>query len=130
MYNVFASPLLIPAIAAIACLLLGFLLGFLAGRCCRKGGSCQVEEGEGVELYVGNLSYDLNEKELSKTFSGCGSVVSARIITNKFNKRSKGYGFVEMASQRDADKAVEVMHGKEIMGRKLVVNEARSRSRD
>ena len=86
--------------------------------------------GEGIELYVGNLSYDMTEPELKKTFGAYGDVLSVRIIKNKFNDRSKGYGFVEMAVQSGADKAVKAMHGKEVMGRKLVVNEARSRSRD
>jgi len=86
--------------------------------------------GEGIELYVGNLSYDISEAELKKTFGAYGDVLSVRIIKNKFNDRSKGYGFVEMAVQAGADKAVKAMHGKDIMGRKLVVNEARSRSRE
>ena len=65
-----------------------------------------------------------------KAFAPYGKVLSARIIKNRFNNRSKGYGFVEVATSATADKAVKAMHGKELKGRKLVVNEARSRSRD
>ncbi|HAS81361.1 MAG TPA: RNA-binding protein [Verrucomicrobia bacterium] len=83
-----------------------------------------------MELYVGNLSYDMSEAELKKTFGEFGDVLSIRVIKNKFNDRSKGYGFVEMATQSGADKAVKAMNGKEILSRKMVVNEARSKSRD
>lgn len=116
----------------------GLVVGFVAGRLSavsRSEGSADLDEGgiepgDGIELYVGNLSYDLSEKELIKAFSAHGKVLSARIIKNKFNSRSKGYGFLEMATQAGSDKAVAAMHGKELKGRKLVVNEARSRSRD
>ena len=114
----------------------GLVVGFVAGRLsagCTGGPDVDesgVEPGDGIELYVGNLSSDLSEKELIKVFAAHGKVLSARIIKNKFNNRSKGYGFLEMATQSGSDKAVKAMHGKEVKGRKLVVNEARSRSRD
>ena len=120
----------------------GLIIGFVAGRLTSGGSSSSpsssslsddgssVEAGDGVELYVGNLSYDVGEKELMKTFSTHGKVLSARIIKNKFNNRSKGYGFIEMATGAAADKAVKAMHSKEVKGRKLVVNEARSRSHE
>ena len=125
--------LVIPASYAVA----GLAIGFIAGRL-STGGSAStssdsgsaVEPGDGVELYVGNLSYDVGEKELIKIFSSHGKVLSARIIKNKFNNRSKGYGFVEMATDSGAGKAVKAMHGKEVKERKLVVNEARSRSHE
>lgn len=120
-------------VAAIA----GLIIGFAAGRLPRghrrqrsEGQSEGESTGEGIELYVGNLSYDMSEPELKKTFSAFGDVLGVRIIKNKFNDRSKGYGFVEMAVQNGADKAVKAMHGKDVMGRKMVVNEARSKSRD
>ncbi len=111
---------------------IGFVAGFLAGRggSGKPAGGATPQEGEGIELYVGNLSYDMNDPDLKKAFASYGSVLSARIIKNKFNDRSKGYGFVEMDGQSAADKAVKAMNGKEVMGRKLVVNEARSKSRD
>jgi RNA recognition motif-containing protein len=117
----------------------GLIIGFVVGRLTSGGSSASpslsddgssVEAGDGVELYVGNLSYDVGEKELMKTFSTHGKVLSARIIKNKFNNRSKGYGFIEMATGAAADKAVKAMHSKEVKGRKLVVNEARSRSHE
>jgi len=118
----------------------GLVIGFVAGRLsrgCRRGASSASSApgggeytGEGIELYVGNLSYDMTEAELDKTFSAYGKVLSVRVIKNKFNDRSKGYGFVEMAEQGGADKAVKAMSGKEVMGRKMVVNEARSKSRE
>ncbi len=116
--------------------LAGLVVGFVAGRFTQRSSSSvcddgsNVEEGDGVELYVGNLSYDIDDKGLMKVFAPHGKTLSARIIKNKFNNRSKGYGFVEMATPAGADKAVKAMHGKEVKGRKLVVNEARSRSRD
>lgn len=129
--------LILPVTAAGAGVI-GLVVGFVVGRCSagtRSRGSKRelsgdVPAGDGIELYVGNLSYDMSEPELLKAFEAYGEVLSARIIKNKFNDRSKGYGFVEMAIQAGADKAVKAMHGKEVMGRKLVVNEARSRSRD
>lgn len=112
----------------------GFVVGFLASR---GGGSKPSRSaagsdptGDGIELYVGNLSYDMTDPDLEKAFASYGKVLSARIIKNKFNERSKGYGFVEMENQAGADKAVKAMNSKEVMGRKLVVNEARSKSRD
>jgi len=117
----------------------GLAIGFLAGRV-KSGGRRRTAAGssagggeftgEGIELYVGNLSYDMTEAEMTKTFSAFGKVLSVRVIKNKFNDRSKGYGFVEMADQSGADKAVKAMSGKELMGRKMVVNEARSKSRE
>ncbi len=127
--------LITPASYAVA----GLIIGFVAGRLTSGGSSTSsslsddgssVEAGDGVELYVGNLSYDVGEKELMKTFSTHGKVLSARIIKNKFNNRSKGYGFIEMATGAAADKAVKAMHSKDVKGRKLVVNEARSRSHE
>jgi len=122
------------ATAALAGIIAGLILGRLSvgnrrGRRVQSGGG-DAYTGEGIELYVGNLSYDMTEPELKKAFSAYGDVLSVRIIKNKFNDRSKGYGFVEMAAQSGADKAVKAMHGKDVMGRKLVVNEARSRSRE
>ena len=126
-----------PKLLMIATGVAGLVVGFTVGRLSASSSSSvededegDVAEGEGVELYVGNLSYDLSEKALMKVFSAHGKVLSARIIKNKFNNRSKGYGFIEMASSGGAKKAVAAMHGNEVDGRKLVVNEARSRSRD
>jgi len=88
--------------------------------------------GESVELYVGNLSYDVTRKDLLKEFGRHGDVGSVRIIKNRMNGKSKGYGFIQMKGRTDARAAIKAMNGADLQGRKLVVNEARSsaRSRD
>ncbi len=77
------------------------------------------------KLYVGGLSYDTTEKTLQETFSQAGTVESATIITDRISGRSKGFGFVEMSSNEQAQKAIEMLNGKEIDGRNITVNEAR-----
>ena len=77
------------------------------------------------KLYVGGLSYSTSEETLKSTFSEAGTVESAAIITDKMSGRSKGFGFVEMASDDEAQKAIEMFNGKELDGRRLTVNEAR-----
>lgn len=78
-----------------------------------------------TKLYVGGLSYGTTQDGLQDAFAQAGSVVSASIIMDKMTGRSKGFGFVEMASQEEADAAIEMWNGKELDGRMLVVNEAR-----
>lgn len=85
--------------------------------------------GKYTEIYIGNLPYSLGEKEVRKMFSDFGKVASVRIIKNQFNGKSKGYGFVEMFSDGDAGSAIKTLNGKEHKGRKIVVNEAKTRSR-
>ncbi|MDQ1283915.1 MAG: hypothetical protein QG620_263 [Patescibacteria group bacterium] len=77
------------------------------------------------KLYVGNLSYNVTEDALNEYFSQAGAVQSAVIINDKMSGRSKGFGFVEMANDDDAQKAIEMFNGKEYEGRSLTVNEAR-----
>ena len=77
------------------------------------------------KLYVGNLSYDMTEDALKDTFSQAGTVESAVIIKDKMSGRSKGFGFVEMSTDEEAQKAIEMFNGKELDGRTLTVNEAR-----
>ena len=79
-----------------------------------------------VEIYVGNLSYDLTEGDLNKLFSEYGTVSSARIVTNRFNGKSKGFGFVVMPNREEAEKAISAYSEKEHMGRKMRVNEAKN----
>ena len=83
-----------------------------------------------VELYVGNLSYDVEDRDLLTAFESYGKIVSGRIIQNRFNGKSKGYGFVEMADRAQAMAAIRALNGKEIKGRRIVVNEAKSSQRD
>ena len=85
--------------------------------------------GSDSELYVGNLSYDLREKDIEKTFGEFGRVVDIRLIKHNVSGKSKGYCFVGMGSRREMDKAIAGLNGKELRGRKIVVSEARSRAR-
>ena len=80
-----------------------------------------------MNLYVGNLSYDMSEENLRTEFAEYGEVQSAKIITDKFTGRSRGFGFVEMNSDDEGKKAMEELNGKDVDGRELVVNEARPR---
>ncbi len=79
------------------------------------------------KLYVGNLSYSVNNSELEQMFSAHGTVESAHVITDRDTGRSKGFGFVEMGSDQQAQAAIAALHGKEVGGRSLTVNEARPR---
>jgi RNA recognition motif-containing protein len=78
-----------------------------------------------TRLYVGSLSYDTTEDGLKETFSQAGTVTSCTIITDKFSGRSKGFGFVDMSTEEEAQKAIEMFNGKELDGRTIVVSEAR-----
>jgi RNA recognition motif-containing protein len=79
----------------------------------------------GAKLYVGNLPYSVTEERLQQHFAQHGSVVSSRIITDKFSGRSKGFGFVEMSSDDEAQRAVQALNGTDFEGRNIVVSEAR-----
>jgi RNA recognition motif-containing protein len=76
---------------------------------------------------VGNLPYSTNDQSLNDLFTSFGQVNSATIITDKFSGRSRGFGFVEMENDEEAEKAISEMNGKDIDGRQIVVNEARPR---
>ena len=76
-------------------------------------------------LYIGNLSYDAAESDLFELFSGVGTVANVEIITNQHTQRSKGFGFVQMTSVSEAKRAVDELHDKDYMGRKLVVSGAK-----
>ncbi|MEX1061925.1 MAG: RNA-binding protein [Patescibacteria group bacterium] len=77
------------------------------------------------KLYIGNLPYSTTDETLKETFSGAGNVASAQVIIDKKFNRSKGFGFVEMATEEEAQKAIEMFDGKEMEGRNLKVAEAR-----
>ncbi|MDD3607687.1 MAG: RNA-binding protein [Candidatus Moranbacteria bacterium] len=79
------------------------------------------------KLYVGGIPYSTTEEGLKTFFAEAGTVESAIIITDKMTGRSKGFGFVEMTTDEEAQKAVEMFDGKEMEGRKITVNEARPR---
>ncbi|MBT3392746.1 MAG: RNA-binding protein [Elusimicrobiaceae bacterium] len=77
------------------------------------------------KLYVGNLSWETTENSLQDAFAECGEVVSAKIITDRNTNRSKGFGFVEMASDEAAEKAIAQFDGKDLDGRQIKVNLAK-----
>jgi hypothetical protein len=108
-----------------ATLLVGLAAGITVyrGRRRRHHGGC-------VEIYVGNLSYDMTEAQLRREFERFGGVKSARVIENRFNHKSKGFGFVEMPVRSEAEAAVKALHDREVMGRRLRVNEAKNKSRE
>jgi RNA recognition motif-containing protein len=81
-------------------------------------------------LYVGNLSFDVGEKELEELFASYGEVVSANVISDRQTGRSRGFGFVEMGQSDAAQKAIEDLDGKEFKGRNLTVNVAKPRNQN
>ncbi len=81
-----------------------------------------------MNIYVGNLSNQTTEDDLRQAFEAFGQVESANIIKDKFSGDSRGFGFVEMPSKQEAQKAIEEMNGKDLMGRAVNVNEARPRT--
>ncbi len=81
-----------------------------------------------MNIYVGNLSYEVTEEDLRTSFESFGKVESASIINDKYSGKSKGFGFIEMPSAEEAKAAIDGLNGKELKGRNLNVNEARPRS--
>jgi len=124
-----------------------FVVGVLAGRALpsvsggkaksRKRGAKRGGRARKVpanikgnpELYVGNLSYDVTEKDLYRVLGDFGRVSSVRLIENSFNGKSKGYAFVQMGDRATSDKVTKALNGKEYEGRKMVVNIAKNRAR-
>ena len=133
-------------VAIVGALVVGFVVGRLSKR--GKGTACKCGEAKrrsperkpvvnpeparqpipagSVEIYVGNLSYDLTDEELKKLFAEYGEVSSARIVLNRFIGKSKGFGFVVMPNRSEAEKAIAAYSEKEFMGRKMRVNEAKN----
>ncbi len=81
-----------------------------------------------MNIYVGNLSYQTTEEELKEAFAAFGEVASATVIKDKFTGRSRGFGFIEMTSNEEAQAAIAALNGSEMAGRTITVNEARPRS--
>jgi RNA recognition motif-containing protein len=81
-----------------------------------------------MNIYVGNLSFEVTEQDLKETFEAFGEVTSAKIIKDKYSGQSKGFGFVEMPKKGDGESAINSLKDKDLKGRKLNVNEARPRS--
>ena len=80
-----------------------------------------------TNLFVGSLPWSVNDEQLAQIFSEAGTVVSAKVITERDSGRSKGYGFVEMSSDEEAKKAIDTLNEKEVEGRAITVSEARPR---
>jgi RNA recognition motif-containing protein len=83
-----------------------------------------------VDSYVGNLSYDVTDETIKQAFESFGEVTSARVIKDKYTGRSRGFGFVEMPVQSQAQTAIKSLNGKELLGKEMTVNEARPRTGD
>ena len=81
-----------------------------------------------MNIYTGNLSYEVTEKDLEQAFEAFGVVESVKIIKDNYSGRSKGFGFVEMPVKAEAQAAIDGMNGKELKGRTINVNEARPRA--
>lgn len=90
---------------------------------------CKGEDkvAKNTKLFVGNLSHKMDNNELKEAFQPYGEVVSAQIITDKETRRSKGFGFVEMEDASQAEAAIKALHGTEVAGRTITVDEARDR---
>jgi len=136
------SAIFLSAISFVAGAVISCIVCRISGRCKRcSGNSAQAERNasqpkiqkrrppapEGtIEIYVGNLSYELTEDVLRKEFEAFGTVASARIITNRYNGKSKGFGFVHMPNRAEADAAVKALNDKLLLGRNLKCNQARN----
>jgi RNA recognition motif-containing protein len=83
-----------------------------------------------MKIFIGSLSYNVTEGDLRQTFEAFGQVASATVIKDEQSSRSKGFGFVEMPVQAEAQSAIEVLNGKALKGRTITVNEARSHADD
>jgi hypothetical protein len=92
-----------------------------------SGDGVYLEAPMGNKLYVGNLSYSVTASQLETMFAAHGTVVSAQVISDRDTGRSKGFGFVEMGSDQEAQAAIAALHGKDMEGRPLTVNEAKPR---
>jgi RNA recognition motif-containing protein len=80
-----------------------------------------------TKLYVGNLSYQTTDQQLSELFAEAGNVSSAQVVTDRYTGQSRGFGFVEMATEDEAQQAIAAINGRTVGGRALVVNESRPR---
>jgi len=83
-----------------------------------------------MNVFIGNLSFNVTEDDLRQAFEAFGQVASAKVIKDKQSGRSKGFGFVEMPIQAEAQSAIEVLNGKSLKGRTITVNEARAHTDD
>ena len=151
-FELFKTNTCAASVVAVAAFVLGAVVMYVAGKlfcpCCR-GSAPQGDGGRqaakrvgekpfekrkphpapadgSIEIYVGNLSYDMTEEQLRKEFEAYGTVNSARLIINRFNGKSKGFGFVHMPNREEADRACAALNDKEILGRRMKCNEAKN----
>ena len=82
-----------------------------------------------MKLFVGNIPFSMTEEELRTIFEEYGSILSCKLIVDLETGKSRGFGFIEYASKEDAQKAIDQVHDQEVKGKKLVVNEARSKEK-
>jgi hypothetical protein len=94
---------------------------------CLESTRKQAGTGIGMNIYVGNLSYEVADQDLQEAFEAYGDVSSARVITDRETARSRGFGFVEMPNQAEAEAAIQGLNGKDLKGRSINVSEARPR---
>lgn len=127
------SPVVMYGAIGIAVVVAIAIMAMALRRRCPAGGGPKSggtgAESDVVEIYVGNISYDMNDAQLRKEFERYGVVKSARVITHRANGKSKGYGFVEMPHRKEAIIAIKALDTSEVMGRRLRVNEARANTR-
>jgi RNA recognition motif-containing protein len=90
------------------------------GKLCKKSESGVTT----VNIYVGNLAWDVKDEDLKKAFEAYGQVAQARVITDRYSGKSRGFGFVEMAKDEDGAKAIAELNGKDLVGRPIRVSEA------
>ncbi|OGP79560.1 MAG: RNA-binding protein [Deltaproteobacteria bacterium RBG_16_49_23] len=81
-----------------------------------------------MNIYVGNLSSDVTDETIREAFKSFGEVTSARVVKDKYNGQSRGFGFVEMPEQAQAQTAIKSLNGQELLGKQISVNEARARA--
>ena len=81
-----------------------------------------------MNIYVGNLAYEITDKDLEAAFSPYGQITAARIVIDRETNRARGFGFVEMANAAEAQAAIKALNGKDLKGRTLTVNEARPKA--
>jgi len=112
------------------------VIGAILIKLLRKGKSANPAKGPAksgrddvVEIYVGNLSYDMTDAQLRREFERFGVIKSARVITHRTNNKSKGYGFVEMPHRKEAMIAIKAIDNSEVLGRRIRANEARANTR-
>jgi RNA recognition motif-containing protein len=102
----------------------------MPGFCWSEAAACRRKKGFttlGKKLYVGSLSYQTNDAELEDLFARAGTVTSAQVVTDRYSGDSKGFGFVEMSTDEEAQNAINMFNGTSFGGRTIVVNEARPR---